>query len=249
MNKKKRSRVRRKKSWYVVWSMFFFFFLGTIVFLFISLPIWKVKDVVVTGCLTIDQERIVELASVPFEKNIFFVDLRDVERKIKTIKAVKSVKASRQLPNSVLIRVVERHGQAVVVFEKVSYLIDDEGAIVDPSEGAAIDMHNLPVIVGVRKEWLKEGRLSADVTAGVFSLLEQLQQDINPKRIQIDINEGDNIVLLLDDVLYVKIGSPLKIAEKIKVLKQLLKNLSYSFEMIEYIDVQSPQFPAVKPVD
>lgn len=252
MAKRKKPRGRKHKlSWYIFWLVIFVFLIGSLLTLLGSLPLWRIQNVEVKGNVSIPFEEILKVANIPMDESIFAVNFSPAQKKLSAIRAVKKARISRFLPYTVVIHITERKGAALLVVEGKSYLIDEDGVILNPAEGSGVspemcDLQNMPAITGVSRQWIADGILNADICRVIFGLLEQLRKLLHTRRMQIDLTDKDNMVLLLDDVLQVRMGETQDIPEKIKTVQKLLKGLGGKRGPIEYIDVQCPKFPAVK---
>jgi len=247
-----RLRIRRRKSWYFIWTIIFLLFLSSVVSFIITLPMFKISKVEVEGVRLIPPELIVKTAAIPVGENIFLTRFDQALNKIRSIGAVKEVKISRRLPDAVLIAVIERKEAAVTVIDDQSVLVDEEGVILNPRarEEIAIelpDISNLPVLVGIKKEWIEDGlRLKGDAGEGATKLLSEFKKYVSPHRLEIDLTDSENITLMFDDTLKVKFGDSAKIEQKFKTFEVIYYKLKEKKNSIEYIDVRFPCFPAVK---
>ena len=247
-----RARKRRRKSWYFIWTVVFLLFLASLASLIITLPVFKIQKVEVTGARLLSPESIIKLAGIPIGENIFMTRFNPALNRIRSISAVFEVKISRRLPDTVLITVKERKEAAVTVIDDQSVLVDEEGVILNPQKPEAIpielpDISNLPVIVGVKKEWIQDGaRLKGDVGESAARLLSEFKNYVSPHRLEIDLTDSENIILIFDDTLRVKFGDAFKIDLKFREFEAIYKKLKDKKDSIEYIDVRYPGFPAVK---
>jgi len=247
-----RLRIRRRKSWYFIWTIIFLLFLSSVASFIITLPMFKISKVEVEGVRLIPPEQIVKTAAIPAGENIFLTRFDQALDKIRSIGAVKEVRISLRPPDAVLITVKERREAAVTVIDDQSVLVDEEGVILNPKTQEAItmelpDISNLPVLVGVKKEWIEDGlRLKGDAGEGATKLLSEFKKYISPHRLEIDLTDSKDITLMFDDTLKVKFGDPAKIEQKFKTFEAIYYKLKEKKNSIEYIDVSCPSFPAVK---
>lgn len=252
MAKKRKPRARKRKlSWYIFWFVILIFLIGSLFTLFASLPIWRIQNVEVKGNVSVPSEEIVKIANIPLDESLFTANFSSAQKRLAAVRAIKKARISRFPPATVIIHITERKGAALLVVEGRSYLIDEDGVILNPSEGSGVspercDLQNMPAVTGVSGQWITKGILNADICRMIFGLLEQLKKLLNTKRMQIDLTQKDNMIVLIDDVLRVRLGEAQDIPEKIRVVQKLLKGLGGKRGQIEYIDVQCPKFPAVK---
>ncbi len=101
-------------------------------------------------------------------RNIFSVNLYEIERAAALDPWVRSATVKRVLPGTIRIRVVERRPTAVALIEGVAHLVDRESYVIGLTGTGADD---LPVITGL--DGLKGRELIAALRRGVF-MIERL---------------------------------------------------------------------------
>jgi cell division protein FtsQ len=246
-----RRRRRRKLSWYIIWYTILFFFLAAVFTTIISLPIWQITEVKVEGLRLLNSEEIARLAGVPLSENIFLTRFDDSRRRLLNAPLVKKVDFARALPGTVVIKVVERRETAVAVMGGQSVLMDEEGVILNPAITGEVhvqfpDISNLPVVNGIRPEWIEQGRLSGETGGSVIELLKEFKHFISPTKLQVEVSDPENINLMVDDTLRVKIGDSGNLNRKVSVFEAIFsKNRERKNDLL-YIDVRYPDYPTVK---
>jgi cell division protein FtsQ len=246
-----RRRRRRKLSWYIIWYTILFFFLAAVFTTIISLPIWQITEVKVEGLRLLNSEEIARLAGVPLSENIFLTRFDDSRRRLLNAPLVKKVDFARALPGTVVIKVVERRETAVAVMGGQSVLMDEEGVILNPAITGEVhvqfpDISNLPVVNGIRPEWIEQGRLSGETGGSVIELLKEFKHFISPTKLQVEVGDPEDINLLVDDTLRVRIGDSGNLNRKIEVFEAVFKENQDRKNDLLYIDVRYPDYPTVK---
>jgi len=243
---------RRRASWYFVWGLIFVILAASAVSLVITLPIFKIAGVTVEGTRLLSPDTIERAAAIPLGDNIFLTNFSRADKRIRAINAVRDVRITRRLPDTVAIIVTERTEAAVTVVGDHSFLLDESGVIINPASGEAVpinfpDITNLPVLVGIGEGEIDNGgRLKGEAGESVSKLLVEFKHYIAPFRLKIDVGAKGDIGLLLDDTLSVKFGSSDGLDRKIKTFETLYEKLKDRKNSIEYIDVRYPDFPAVR---
>ena len=102
------------------------------------------------------------------DRNIFSVNLYEIERAATLDPWVRAASVKRVLPGTIRVRVIERSPVAVALIEGVAHLVDREGYVIGLT-GTAAD--NLPVIGGL--QGLEGAALAAELRRGVL-LIERL---------------------------------------------------------------------------
>jgi cell division protein FtsQ len=247
----RRKRRRRKLSWYVIWYTILFFFLAAVFTTIISLPIWQITEVKTEGLRLLNPSEIIRLAGVPLSENIFLTRFDDSRRRLLNVPLVKKVDFARALPGTVVIKVVERRETAVAVMGGQSVLMDEEGVILNPAITGEVhvqfpDISNLPVVNGIRPEWIEQGRLSGETGGSAIELLKEFKHFISPTKLQVEVGDPEDINLLVDDTLRVRIGDSAQLNRKVSVFEAIFReNLERKNDLL-YIDVRYPDYPTVK---
>ena len=250
--KHKERRRKRKKSWYFIWFVVLIFFGFSLFILLMTLPIWQTEKIQIEGCRILPFDEVKKYIKIPLGENIFLADFSKTKILLSSLPIVQKVEIKRRLPSTVVVRIFERKEMAVLIISGNSMLIDSKGGILNPPERSDLhlilpDISDLPVIEGLSSDLIDQdyklkGRLGPDIA----SLLYELQNLIAPRRIKVNLEREDHIMLLLDDILKVKIGDAQNIKEKIEVLQALIDNSQDLINRVKYIDVRFPRFPTLK---
>jgi cell division septal protein FtsQ len=67
-----------------------------------------------------------------------------------------------------------------------------------------------------------------------------------PSKLQVNISDLQEIDLLADDTLRVRIGDANNLDKKIKLFETIFSRIKDKKDKIEYIDLRFPLFPVVK---
>lgn len=205
----------------------------------LSLPIWKIQEVVVSGANMLSAEEIRDLSGVPISDNLFFTSFARVRGNLSRISAIKQFHIYRIPPATVYIKIIERKPIAIVMLKDKSAVVDDEGCILNRNTNLTLNVPNmteLPVISGVGTAEFSQ----------VSELVVELSKLLGSRRIQLETGGAEKINLLLDDILRVKIGRDENIKRKMEVFKALLKAIEGRWTQVEYVDVRFPDNPVVK---
>jgi cell division protein FtsQ len=97
--------------------------------------------------LGIDQVR--QIARVKLGMNVFAVDVDEAAARLRADPWIAEAEASRRLPRSVRLEIVERKAEAMVLFD-VPYLVDDSGEVF--KRWAIGDPRPVPILTGFTRE-------------------------------------------------------------------------------------------------
>ena len=75
----KARNARRPISWYLTWSVLTIVMISILTGFMLSLPIWRISSVKVTGNNYLPEEKIKSIAKIPEGERIFHVDLDEVK--------------------------------------------------------------------------------------------------------------------------------------------------------------------------
>lgn len=242
-------KVKKKTSGLLKSLIIAVIFLGLIATLLV-LPVWKVNNVIVNGNLVLPSDYILEKAAISNEDNIFFLNYRDITKRIKDIPQIKNAWVSGSLPSSVLIKIEEREPFAVAIAAQKYFVVDDEGIIINPITGEAFPLAKtaeLPTVVGLPKEAIKDNKkIDAETMKAIRTSFKFLVKLFEKGKFELEMGKKNNIAILIDDYLKVKLGDFEDIDKKLFNLSSILSKLSEKRSLIEYIDLRAVDLPAVK---
>jgi len=248
-------RIRRRLSWYIIWSAIFFFLIACFFTVIISLPAWRINTIEISGSNIISKAHIRKMAEPFIGKNIFLVDYSDLKIDMGKIRQLKDFGIWRGLPSSLVIKILEREPFAILISSGSSIIIDEDGLILaiegkgKQQKDSFISIGNishLPVVRGVDEKKIFAEKLDQNLSKSIKIAINELSRFLAKSKLQLELAGEDNLNILVEDVLKVKFGSLENISEKIFVLEALLKNLKRSWSEIAYIDIRISSAPVVK---
>lgn len=114
------------------------------VYLFLHSSIFNINKVTVTGNQKVTSEEIVALAGITPGENLFKIDRTLIEKSVEIHPMVKNAHLVRHLPHTVEIKIQERTSWAVIPYDDLFLLIDDEGHCLDKLN--QLPNGNIPII-------------------------------------------------------------------------------------------------------
>jgi len=230
--------------------LFFLFLFGIAVHYVLSLPIWKIQEVRVTGANMLSAEEIRDLSGVPLSENLFLTSFARTDNNLKRISAIKEYRIYRIPPATVLIKITERKPIAVVIFKGRSVIVDEDGAILNRNPNLTLNVPNLedlPVISGLGTgEVAGEEKVDPKLSHLISGVIIELSSLLGSRRIQLELGGFEKISFLLDDMLRVKVGRDENVIRKMEVFKALLPVIANRWAQVEYVDVRYPDNPVIK---
>ena len=110
----------------------------------LTVPVFNITSVTVTGNARLTQEEILAVAGIPVGTNIYRISMRSAEDRLEEMPYVLSARVRRKFPARVHVHVEEREEKAAVICDG-GYAITDETARV---LRLANDRENLPCVTG-----------------------------------------------------------------------------------------------------
>ena len=118
--------------------------------------------------------------------------------------------------------------------------------ILNSGEVKEINVENLPIIAYKNTRFVKKQSVEIVFLNIVKETLNSLSNLFRPDQLQINLSNLNNIEVLADDVLMIKLGHANNVSKKHTVLKILLKEIRNRWDEVEYIDIKSIKNPVIK---
>ena len=224
--------------------------LSLCLYFILSLPIWRISEVVVSGARLLSAEEIKDLSGVPLNENLFLTSFGRVRANLRRITAIKSFRIFRLPPGTVYIKIDERQPAAVVVLRDKSAIIDEAGFVLNRTPGLTLNVTNLPdlpVVSGVAlTDVSADGQINPHLSRLISDIIVDLTKLLGSPRIQLETGGFERVTFMLDDILKVKLGRDEEVRRKMEVFKTLLKVIEGKWNTVEYVDVRYPDNPVIK---
>ncbi|MCQ2749164.1 MAG: FtsQ-type POTRA domain-containing protein [Clostridia bacterium] len=201
------------------------------------LPIFRVKEVNVSGLSTVSQEDIEKAIGYDKEKNLFILLMGGIKEKVLTIPEVKDVQYKLEGLRTLNIKVNEIRVAGYIPYLNEYVYIDSDGKVVDISREKR---EGIPLIEGLDFSSFSLGKLldvsneeSLKIIIEVTNVLNKY--DISSMIDSIDVNDSENISLFVGSI-EVGIGTIEECDHKIRMAMEAIKNLEGAKG---YLDVNS----------
>jgi cell division septal protein FtsQ len=237
-------RNRRKRNWFrITISFLALVLIGELVYLAMTSPRLRVARIDVRGADTVAESDLRDRAKSAMGKNIFLADTQAVRRNVLKNPVVLRAKVYRRPLNRLVIRVEERKPFAFLIAGGKSYLIDEKG-FVYAKAGRRISGVLTVELRGTRPVDVA-CKPYRSLVSGSFRCLEAGRKN-NFKIAKISIDPGSNMCLNMESGLWVKLGPPLELDDKFKVLKDVLAHKPEIAAQALYVDMRCVSAPAWK---
>lgn len=200
-------------------------------------PAFKLSRVVVRTNGSLDEARVWKLIDEP---QIFNVDLLRLSQQLEQLPEVKSSRAIRALPDSLIVEVEERLPLAQIRSDRY-FPVDGDGVIL-PGVRNYPDP-DLPLIVGVglKADLVKVGKpyqsIRLDKALGLLQAISSSESLKGERVTRIDVREPGDISFWTNKNIEVRVGGE-DFLSRVKLLDEVLKELQPRERDIKYIDLR-----------
>lgn len=230
-------------------------------------PLFEIKRIVATPTAHVNSETISSLAAVPGGSTLFNIDEKSIQERLSANPWIESVHLTRNLPDQLLIEVVERTAVAVVMMGNgtEAWLLATDGCWIEPvgiQEATADNGVASPadqarslaqsmglVYVEDVSSLLKpeSGTACADAAvAGVITYLDTFTSAFTDQIVAAKASSREAIAVVLNNGIEVSLGAPVDIAAKERVALGLMAQYP---GQITYINVRVPASPSWRGLD
>lgn len=204
---------------------------------------YNVKDVVIKGQERLTRtyiERMIDIVAIKKQK-VFKVNIKDIEKQIYRIPLIKEAVVRRELPNRILITLVERKPFARLSYNQKIYEVDIDGVVT--RELLPRELDKLPLIQGisVMREGFELGRptksnkLLRAIEVLKLVLVSEISRYYSIESINVD--NIKQIVIYTKNKVEIQLGSD-DIKKKLNNLVVLLKEGNSDVKNAQFIDLR-----------
>lgn len=203
------------------------FFSSTLFFLFSGK--FAISKVTILGQAELQKDRILSLANIDMSKNIYLTDIKKTEQNIMSGKYIKSAKVTRKFPSELIISVNEYVPVASVPVAG-GYVIIDQNAFALSIVQKESDIKK-PLISGIKIENVKlKETLPVKDKDELENILEIINYTSSLNLLEnisyINLEKYDDITMTTNIGIVVKFGNLNDLQYKMKLLEEILLDLS-----------------------
>lgn len=240
---------KRRKGSFLALGLFLLFCLSLSGYFFLNSAFFNLREIQVSGCQTITEDEVIDLSGLVLGTNLFHLDAGEVVKRVELHPVVKTVRVSRKIPHTVLIKVEERVPVALVVGTDSYLAVDREGVFLRKEEDFFKEL-TFPVITGFTvEEGVSPGaNLSTPGLSAALSLLEKMDPAFLKNVAEIKATSPYSLTLQMLNGVEVRFGEPEKIERKLQLIEELLfeKGEVINDQTVEYIDLRYNSLPVIK---
>ncbi len=202
-------------------------------------PYFQLNSTTVRGCEKVSEEAILEIAGIVPSMNILSMNLDRMKKRIRANPWVEDVFTGRELPNRLVVEIIERNAAAIIKKNEKLYIVDWNGEVFKGfQKGDAVD---LPLLTG----FYEGNRLKEKLLKKGLKLLHYLSRNrVFPGTGNVSEIMGNDIygfTLITDERLLLELGFG-NYNEKLRRLNQVMvelvkKDMGNVFLRIDLTDV------------
>ena len=136
-----------KKSFFALIILFIFLTTYTPKFDFIISSDFSIQKIEIEGNSIINSDKIIQKLNFLYRENLFFLNLKDIEKNLKNETFIESFSLKKIYPNTLKIIIVEKEPIVVLQNKKKKFYISDKGDFIDFQD---IEVYrDLPTVFGI----------------------------------------------------------------------------------------------------
>lgn len=218
---------------------------GILIFLLFNLNIFYVQNFIVTSfdeeeLVYIDDEEVQDSLIEYIGQRLFQLDVNEVESTVlESFTFVMEVYVSKRVPNSVTVKIVERIPTLTIKFEKVDYLIDDDGIVLCTCEDYSDACEGIPsvVVTGYKRE-IEIGQKPFITEIDEVVEIASLETDVGVKMTEFLVPTEDVISVTFEDSTRAIFSTEKQISDQIETYSYTRENLLLKNESFKEIDLR-----------
>ena len=202
--------------------------------------LFNIEVVETNGVYSLEPSQVEKVADLKFGTNIFLQNILMKEKSIKEkFNIIEKIKIKQELPNKIIIEVIEKKPKLVLLNQGKYLFIDANGEIINISN--KLNQSTSPILTGTNLiNEVKVGQVL--VQMNVRLALEFLKEVPEDKQYLInEITVNDYGVAIYPTGSYkVLIGKNSEVLKKLKTIETLFRDSELLGNTIDYIDVSNP---------
>jgi cell division protein FtsQ len=204
-----------------------------------GLPALRIERIGVSGTQYLSQGEVGALVDGMKGRNILFVDLEAWRQKVLASPWVADATMYRALPDTIEVRVVERHPLAISRVGGELFLIDDSGSVID-EYGPRYAEFDLPILDGLAPADGPEAAANESRVSLAARLLREMRSkpDLARRISQVDVSDPRDAVVIVDqDTARVRLGEG-QFVERLQSYLDMAHALRERVPAIDYVDLR-----------
>jgi cell division protein FtsQ len=208
--------------------------------------LFAVETIEIVGTERLTQDRVLELAAVPQDATLLRFPGEDVTQRLEEDPWIQSATVSRDFPDGMRVRVVERRPAAYVdLGEESVWVIDPSGVII--AEQSATETETLVVIRDLQPIEPEPGvRTGSEPLLNAIAVWEGLSPELRAMTRVISATSIDKTALITVDEVEILVGSAEEIETKDVIAREILAD---NGDAVVYVNVRTVERPTWRGVE
>lgn len=200
---------------------------------------FHIREVEVTGNRRLTAEQVRRIASVPTDATLLRFPADDVEKRLESSPWISSVTLSRDFPDRLRIRVVERVPAALLDLGKTIWVVDGAGFVLERFASDAPSQ--LVVVRRVSGAQPKVGRrMDSDALRNALRVVAGLSPELRSVVRSVSAPSVDETSLITQDGVEILFGTAEQVAKKDLIAREIM---SEQRGKVVFIDVRTTERP------
>lgn len=219
--------------------------------LYMSLPVFHVKNIVVLGNSKIKSEEIFTKLNVLLDKNPYLVEKRKIKEIYLNDPYIESIDINSKFPRTLILNINKRMAVATIKFSGGFVIIDENAVVLETTQEMSKTVK--PLINGVTVKEVKLGEKLNISNKDIISTINEITDNIRSAKLinnisQIEISKENNIKMITPQGINVLMGNGDNLNEKMLMLNQILINLHERKIYTGTIDMRYDGYPVYRRV-
>lgn len=211
------------------------------IYLFLQSSLFSLTTIEVRGVENLSESEVINLSGLQNGENIFKADRKEAEKQISLHAAVATVDVRVRPPHKILINVQERQGVAVVYYENVYYIVDEEGYLITRTDAAYEPALSLITGLDIPGSLNVGTQLTSARSASALTLAAAFHDRYPESQKEISAETTSNLRATFNGK-EVRFGDTGNLNRKLKALDEALANLpAGGWDQLVYVDVSNPR--------
>ncbi len=213
-------------------------------FTFINSVFFLISDITFKGNKSLSGEELLMISNIGERANFFRLDEKVIAKNLEEHPIIRKAVVHKLFPSSLKIEIEERVALAVLPKEGHFVEIDSEGVAMKFTRSPDDAM---PIITGIDTSVLTLGeRVQTPGLESALEIIVNLSEDTRKELSEINLTVPIDIHMYTIDGLKIYIGQAERLANKVRVLESILKNINERGLKVEYVDIRYENAPVVK---
>jgi cell division protein FtsQ len=171
----------------------------------LSMPYFEIKEVSVRGLKELTEKDILTLAAITPQQNLLSVNSNILAKHVSANPWVKNIYVGMELPNRLVLEVLERKPVAMVKQASDFYLMDDEGFVFKKlGKGDEVD---LPILTGINGNEKEKSKLLLSTLNLLKTISASGRYNYLGAISEINVDDIFGLSVLTDAGLFLKLGT------------------------------------------